>query len=675
MIEAAFAALAERSGFSERSDQIQLSLLLSDLIAERGTGAFEAPTGLGKSLATLVPAIAHAALHGKRIVVATYTNVLAEQYWHKDLPLALSLFEFGELPVPKAQFLIGRQRYVCLTALDEAAPNEVDGFRARADLGIETEFRRQFRGREGLQLWQKVSAPPVCPGRLCPAYDDCYYYKARRGAEDAKIIITNHSVAIQDAIIAGYSEDGTSLLGDYDFLILDEAHDFASAAQNGLEFELSAGKLSMALGLLGRLENSTQRLAQDAGNGQEWAAEVARMRAAIEAKQRDLLGFGFSEGKSGILSASPTELEESPAVQQARAADLREASEAYAMEVAALFRDFAKSVQNRLASWRDRDPERARQVAESIGGYQMFFREMGVGAESIFRPRGVSVSYVGRNGQDMMLRQDAIDLAEPLRELIWNRKPYACLSATLAIDGAFDHLRRTLGIDPGFEEILPSPFDFSTQAAVYVPKTGAIPDPTTARREGSEDYYFAAVARELREIIEACRGRTLALFHSRREMEAVFMRMNLPPELPVLMQGKSGAAAVGEKFKAVPESSLFALRSFWTGFDAPGETLSCVVIVRVPFEVPVEPPQIARMAYLNSQGIDPFREHSLANAKMMMRQGVGRLIRSTEDKGVIALLDPRLRSKRYGEEILDNLPANMRRFDDIADAVGWIGLE
>jgi ATP-dependent DNA helicase DinG len=157
-------------------------------------------------------------------------------------------------------------------------------------------------------------------------------------------------------------------------------------------------------------------------------------------------------------------------------------------------------------------------------------------------------------------------------------------------------------------------------------------------------------------------------------MESVYALMEPIPDLPLYIQSRSGAASVGERFKSEVRSSLFALRSFWTGFDAPGETLSCVAIVRVPFEVPVDPAQIARNAYLASKGLDGFRSHSLPNAKMLLRQGVGRLIRRNEDKGIIAILDPRLRTKRYGEEILANLPPGMRTFDDSGEAAAWVGL-
>jgi ATP-dependent DNA helicase DinG len=157
-------------------------------------------------------------------------------------------------------------------------------------------------------------------------------------------------------------------------------------------------------------------------------------------------------------------------------------------------------------------------------------------------------------------------------------------------------------------------------------------------------------------------------------MEAVRAHLDLGPDLPILMQTTSGVGAIGERFRELVGASLFALRSFWTGFDAPGETLSCVVLVRVPFEVPVDPPAVVRIAWLQSQGLDAFWYHTLPQAKMLMRQGAGRLIRREEDRGVIAILDPRLRSKRYGEAILANLPPEMRTFDDFLDAMAHVGL-
>jgi ATP-dependent DNA helicase DinG len=674
LIERAFAQLADRPGYIERPDQRQLALLLSDLIEERTTGAFEAPTGLGKSLAALIPAIAHGLVSGRRTVIATYTNVLAEQYWQKDLPLALSLFEEGERA--RAQLLMGRARYLCITALDEYAPDHVDAIRLLVERGTESEFRAVMRkpARELNALWPKVIAPPVCPGRLCPAYDDCYYYNARRGAERAHVVITNHSVVIQDAILKRAVEDGDGLLGNYDFLILDEAHDFPQAAINGLEFELSGPKLSALLGVAGRLEVSLRSVAAQANAEVDLRRHNAAFREAIERAQRDLGSFGALLAKPGILDAAPGEVLDHPQVRSHRAS-ADEGAQSLANAVSEACATYVSGLEHRLAEWRAFLGEPARKASDAVRSYLGYLNEYGIGARNVFHPRGVAVSYVGGATQGVMVRQDVIDLVEPLRELIWDRVPWACLSATLALDGSFDFFRRVTGAEAKFEEILPTPFDFASQAALYLPPPNRIPDPTLARREGCEDAYFDALAQEIANIIRLCEGRTLALFHSRREMEAVFMRLGLPPELPVYMQPKFGAATIGDRFKAKPEASLLALRSFWTGFDAPGETLSCVVLVRVPFEVPIDPPQIARLAYLQTQGRDAFFEHSLPNAKMLMRQGAGRLIRRAEDKGIIAILDARVQTKRYGEQILANLPPEMRTFRDFADAVGHIGLD
>jgi ATP-dependent DNA helicase DinG len=671
LIETAFQRLAQRPGFVDRPAQRQLALFLGDLIEGKRSGAVEAPTGLGKSLAALIPAIAHAIADKRRTVIATYTNVLAEQYWHKDLPLALSLFEDAAVD---CRFLIGRQRYACLAAMEEHQSQDREEFQRFAKLGIETEYRR-FARRSNDAAWLKISTPPVCPGRLCPAYDDCFYYNARRKAERAQVVITNHSVVIQDALMATASDDADGLLGPYDFLVLDEAHDFIQAAMNGLEFELSAGKIGTLQGVVARLESALLPLAQSVGEGAAWAKRCTSFRDELDRRLHELAAFSLSLAKGGILQASPAELLDHPQVKAAKSPDGLDGAEAIASRIAAECDAFTVDVRLMMETWAQVRPDAVKLAHESVRNYLNYIGQTGVGAEQVVRPQGISVSYVGQNRQGAMLRQDTVGLAEPLDRLIWSRTPFAMLSATLAVDGEFNFLRKTTGAEPDFEEILPSPFDFGSQAAIYLPKQGRIPDPTLARREGTEQLYYDRLAAEIREIILACQGRTLALFHSRKEMEAVYERIHLPPDLPIYVQLPYGTATVGEKFKREIRSTLFALRSFWTGFDAPGETLSCVALVRIPFEVPTDPPAIARLAYLQIKGEDAFATWTLPMAKMMVRQGAGRLIRSDADKGVIALLDPRLRTKGYGEQFLANLPPEMRTFDDIGDAVGWIGLE
>lgn len=672
LIESAFERLKERPGFVERVDQRQLALLISDLIEEGSTGAFEAPTGLGKSLAALIPAIAHALASGKRTVIATYTNVLAEQYWRHDLPLALTLFD--NTATLRRRLLMGRQRYVCLAEMDEHAPDFTDYLKDNAELGIESEFRKIIRKpyRELGQLWQKVVTPPVCPGRNCPAYDDCFYYSARREAEKAEIVITNHSVVITDALLASADEDKSGLLGKFDFLIVDEAHDFYSAAINGLEFELNSTKLSAMQGVVRRLETLLLPLAQSADEGSEWQGACAHFQQEIERCQKAILSFSLAFQRPGIIDASPPELMEHPQV-VATKTDRAPAAQSIANVIAETCARFTGETEQRINRWKSEQADRARTFVESSRTYLSYVRDFGIGCHAIFVPDGISVSYAGRNFNDVIFRRDVIGVAEPLRELVWNRTPYACLSATLALDGNFDFFSRSTGAEPSFMEILPSPFDYPIHAAIYLPKHGAIHDPGSARKMGIEEDYFRTLAHEIGHIIRVMNGRTLVLFHSRKEMEGVYRHIASEPERPILMQLKTGTADVGQRFVGDVSASLFALRSFWTGFDAPGETLSCVVLVRIPFEVPVDPPQIARLAYLQTLGLDAFREHTLPLAKMLMRQGAGRLLRRAEDKGIIAILDSRLTSKNYGEEILENLPPGMRVFRDFEDAAGYLG--
>ncbi len=673
LIERAFAKLAERPGFVLRTDQKQLAMLLGDMIGEGTTGAIEAPTGLGKSLAALIPAIARAIVDGKRTIIATYTNVLAEQYWRRDLPLALSLFEDQELP--KTAFLIGRQRYVCLSATEEQHPDMLGHLRRSLITGIETEMRAavQHLGRDVVRLWQDVQTPAVCQGRLCPHYHNCYYYSARKEAGKALVVITNHSVVIQDAIMGGAADDDEGMLGKFDFLILDEAHDFPQAAMNGLEFELSGPKIAGMAGIATRLERALQQIAESEGSFLEWQSLAENYRKGLDGIHRKLNLFGMTLVRNGILSATPEDVLEHPQVKMAKLEGRLDEAKELAKDVGDLSLRYVRDVETLLSAWRTELS--ARPAIDGVRNYVTYLREFGGHSDALFSAGGVSVSHASQGNSGALLRRDLVGLAEPLRELVWNRHPSACISATLALDGNFEFFRRTTGFEPQYEEILPSPFDFALQAALYLPEVGTIPDPATARKERREEEYFDALTKELSSIIEACDGRTLVLFHSRREMEEVRRRVVVSPARPILMQMRSGAGAVGEKFLADTHSSLFALRSFWTGFDAPGETLSCVVLVRVPFEVPVDPTQIARLAWMQTMGMDAFRDHTLPLAKMMIRQGSGRLIRRAEDRGIIALLDPRLRSKRYGEEILLNLPQEMRVYDDIADAVGHIGLE
>lgn len=693
LVVQAFERLESLTGFGRREDQVNLALVLCDLIESGATGAIEAPTGIGKSLACLIPAIANS-IHGKRTVIATYTNVLAEQYRTKDLPLALSLFE-GEGAPPPA-FLIGRARYTCLTALREAVNGpaakihlEVDAPRymvAKGETGLESEFRKLaselgVKGRALTQLWSQSSAPAACPARACPDYDACFYYRARDAAQKAGVVITNHSVVIQHGLMqlpSENDEDGpesAGLLGAPDFVILDEAHDFAQAAASGLEFVLSQRGLDSVLAVAQRVESQVSKILRQTSDRDLLRNSLSTLEKALAAASAEL-GLNQDLKEGSVIAVGNSDWLDHPALRSRKEAAGSIVAERIATSVGDALRTFTKSVRDgaeaAVTAGGAAEGDVKREISALTGCFALL-NGAAFGAIGVTMPQPGQISWstqeAARDGTlQPALRTDTVDLRSPLREILWGRIPAACVSATLAVDGNFDFLRRTVGFEPQYEEVLPSPFDYARQAVICIPKEGRIPDPSTARGPGREQYWDA-LAREVTAVIRRMSGRTLALFHSRREMEEVYARLTLPESLPVLIQPRYSPAGVADRFRANPAASLLGVRSFWTGFDAPGATLSCIILARIPFEVPVLPPQIARMVMLAQDGLDPFTSHTLAQAKMLMRQGTGRLIRTESDCGLICLLDPRIRTKPYGESILENLPPGMTVFDDLADVI------
>lgn len=666
----AYDNLFSLAGFSNRPAQRQLSALVADLIHDGTTGAFEAPTGLGKSLAVLIPAIASAVTDGKRIVISTYTNVLAEQYWRKDVPLALSLFDFPK--PPKVQLLEGKGRYVCKINLAARAPEVNVKFAPMARQGLESELRESLK----LRLpWNQVNAPEACPGRFCSEYSRCYYYNARSAATKAQIVITNHSVVLQDALILRNADSDGSLLGPYDFLIVDEAHDLPSAARSAFEFELKDSSFDQVEGLLGRLLETLSPVAIEAGDPSSLSEAAQEVLNALSSA-RNLWRDFSAVAQPGILFVSPQGLLENPSLKsQVVGPELQKSASRVGEIFGASLLAFIQRLETAKARWAEKLEDKLGIAVEVSRSYQQILESIANSSLELSMPQGVSVVYVKSERGEVSIKSEVVDVAPILEEILWSKRTSCSLSATLALDGNLEFYKNLSGVPSVVEEILPSPFDYRTQAAVYLPSTDKIPDPSEMRKQNRIEVYFDAVARELETIITALQGRTLALFASKKEMDEVSQRMRLPEHLPLLVQGAGSSTLISEQFRKDHKTSLFALRSFWTGFDAPGETLSCTVIVRIPFEVPVDPPARVRSSYLVSQGRDPFQEYTLTQAKMMMRQGAGRLIRTMDDKGILAILDPRLRSKRYGEDILANLPSNMNVFNDIYEAMASVDLK
>ncbi|GBC92519.1 putative ATP-dependent helicase DinG [bacterium HR15] len=698
-IHDAFSRLEARAGFEARPAQHEMSAFIAECLSTGQTACIEAPTGVGKSLGALIPLIAWTLATGKRVVVSTYTNVLAEQYWRKDLPLALELFgEAGsEL---KTQLVMGRSRYACIdriygregTHLEPALLRFLKEWVPLAQEGVESElapFLRRKGVPEGLtrDLWRQIATPPACRARTCPHYASCFYYRQRRAAANAQLIITNHSVVLTDALLKASGAEG--LLDEYDWLLVDEAHDLPEAACSALEFELSPETLEE---MIRNASSLSHQIANALEGEQRPDALLHTIAELVQVLSRGChaavapLNMADIPSEGRIVAIAPKiflsdpdgypgkenfpELMEDESVQKASRTDwlpvLQAVVENLQSELRRFYSEIKRELKHHRAQMTDRQYEAVR---EAVNQYASWFRNLYTGLNLLVNPVE-GVSWVEAAPMGWRACYQPLEVGAWLAEHLWSRQPATLMSATLTIDGTFDFFLRQVGLSEGVRTLcLPPVFDYARQCALYLPPRGVLPPPPRSARSHDAPAYYRAVAEQLMQILQATRGRALVLFTSRAEMEAVRDALPPMPSLRLMMQGDSANADLSQRFREDTESVLFGLRSFWTGFDAPGETLSCVVLVRIPFEVPVSPPQVARHALLRWRGEDPFESWTLPRAKQQVRQGFGRLIRRADDRGIICLLDARFHTRPYGKQILANLPPNIPIYHRIEDAI------
>ena len=682
-IAAPFARLEAREGFEARPVQREMANFIADCLQHGQTACIEAPTGVGKSLGALIPLIAWVLTTGKRVVISTYTNVLAEQYWRKDLPLALELFGEASQQV-RTQLVMGRARYACIdriygresSMLEPALVRFLREWVTVAQEGVESElapFLRRKAVPEGLlrDLWRQIATPPACRARTCPYYANCFYYRQRRAAANAQLIVTNHSVVLTDALLKASGADG--LLDNYDWLLVDEAHDLPEAARSALEFELSPDTLNEIIRNASSLSHQIANALEGEQRPESLLNVVAELvQVLARGCQAAIAPLNAVEipPEGCILAINPPELAEDEAVRKAARPDWLPMMQAVVESLQSQLRQFYTEIKRELKPYRAQMSERQYEaVREAVNQYASWFRNLYKGLNQLVNP-SEGVSWVEATPKGWRACYQPLEVGSWLAAHLWSQQPAILMSATLTIDGSFDFFLRQVGLSEAIRTLrLPPVFDYARQCALYLPPRGALPAPPRSARSHDAPAYYKAVAEQLTQILQATRGRALVLFTSRAEMEAVREMLPSIPELRLMVQGESANADLSQRFREDTESVLFGLRSFWTGFDAPGETLSCVVLVRIPFEVPISPPQMARHALLRWRGEDPFESWTLPLAKQQIRQGFGRLIRRADDRGIVCLLDARLHTRPYGKSILANLPANIPVYHLIEDAV------
>ncbi len=653
-------------GYRRRPQQERLAqaieLTLGQEVGEQGPQQLlaEAGTGTGKSLAALTAAIltGRAGEDPKRYVVATATNALLGQYVKKDLPWLEEVLGQVGIDFTWAP-LKGVSNFLCLARLadrpaianleqllDEIAPDENGDYTHtgdRDDVTTPIDQRRE---------WQLVSSTSdECPGRSkCSFASQCFALRHKDAAMEADIVATNMAVLLTDTKIARESagEEGRgqrihALLGPYDGLIIDEAHELEEQATSHLGFDIKQG------GLLKWADQAVSFLSVHEGVDEQRAGKSfqahQRVTDAVEALSQPIADQ-LKNDETGSLGADFITDHAEKFVELYNALD--------ELRIRVVNRKIADSSdQEKEAAIRDRVMTVGRNFLVNIKAVLLADPgEMVRWAETYGNER-LTI------GKRWVIKTAPIDVGPYLREELWSRYPAVLMSATLSAgtgEHRFEYIVRRLGLTGTAATLdVGTPFDYRTQALLYIPDK-SVPAPAGQTRSEWETWVTMATM----ELVRAARGGALLLYTSRRVMQDAYEA--LAPSLradgiDALVQGGGMSnSELAERFRADEHSVLFGLRSFMTGFDAPGNTCRLVVLDKLPFPVPTDPIVSARSGAIERQGGSPFSELVVPSMTLTLMQAYGRLIRSVNDRGVVAIMDPRLSSKGYGQGIVKALP-------------------
>jgi ATP-dependent DNA helicase DinG len=613
-------------GYEPRQGQHAMAKAVAAALASGGTLLVEAGTGTGKTLAYLIPAI----LSGKRMLVSTGTKNLQEQIFFKDLP---ALREALGIPFT-ATLMKGRSNYLCLHRFEQYRLDARDPFLLpvidRWAKETETGDRAELHQLpEDLPAWKDIAADSeTCLGSECPRYDDCFVTRMRQRAAESDIVIVNHHLLCADASVrqSAYGE----VIPTCPTLVIDEAHQLEDVATQFFGVAMSNYRIDDLVHDAERLPGSTEldgALLRVEETGRAFFAGLA-MAPRREDRARYTAESIADHVEGGMALAGALEgLEES---------------------VGRIFRLKPDATNTTV----ERPKASPGEVVEENQAAKAILRRAGELAGDLrFLLRASDtdfVYYVEFRGKGTFLRASPIDVSRILPEALFEeRRTVVLTSATLAVDGSFEYARNRLGITDATELRVPSEFDYRRQAILYLPQR--MPQPRAAN-------FSEAAAREVLEILKRTEGRAFVLFTSYAVMHTVqrFVEMTLP--YPVLVQGTAPRSVLIDRFRRTPHAVLLATSSFWQGVDVVGEALSCVVIDKLPFASPSDPVTAARIEAIRERGGDAFAEYQVPLAILALQQGLGRLIRHRTDRGVLAVLDPRLRTMGYGRRFLESLP-------------------
>jgi len=615
--------------YEYRPGQIQMADAVMRAFEDRHHLIVEAGTGTGKTLAYLVPAVAAALGGAGRVIVSTGTKNLQEQLMEKDIPFLQSI-------LPKkfaATYMKGRSNYLCLQRFHRSADSpvltgleeldyfeEVTGWASTTETGDRAELAYL---PENLSFWRHIDArAETCSGQKCPDFDPCFITRMRNRATEAEIVVVNHHLFFADLALRGSAYG--RVLPDYSAVILDEAHLIEDVASEYFGAQVSNYQID------DWVRDCSRVPFENAEVDREVTKTLSRL---TEFADRFWMGFRQGRSEESRFPLVPGTFARKDLHGELQPTPLGDAYMALDGTLARL--------ETTLDALQEKPPE-VENLVRRVRQFRFDLQFIVSGSDRKF------VYWLDRRGRGVFLRASPIDVSGLLQDKLFDTVPTVVLtSATLSSAGSFSFIKDRLGLHEAKGLIAESTFDYESQAILYLPQS--MPDPRSSE-------WAAAAAAEVIKIVRATEGRAFVLSTSLSGMQSLYDLASQHLDFPCLVQGTASKSQLLKTFRETPHAVLFATSSFWQGVDVRGEQLSCVIIDKLPFAVPTDPIVAARQRFIEDNQGSSFFEYSVPQAVISLKQGLGRLIRSTTDRGVLAVLDPRLRTKRYGQTFLQSLP-------------------
>jgi ATP-dependent DNA helicase DinG len=648
-------------GFEPRDGQRRMAEAVASVLDTGGTLLAEAGTGTGKTLAYLVPAI----LSGQRVLVSTGTKNLQEQIFFKDIPA----LETSLGVTFTATLMKGRSNYLCLqrfqtmegtyesTGMFEAGDVYEQGAASESEKSIFLPVIRDWAARtatgdraeladlpEDLALWNHISATAeTCLGAECPQFGECFVTKMRQRAAESDVVIVNHHLLCADASVrkGNFGE----VIPSCTALVVDEAHQLEDVATQYFGLAFSTYRFDDFLRDADR-SLSEARASHEAVDAVDTAWDPHQLERAVRSLTRvGDRGKQFFQRLADARQAAPPN-------QESRIRYTGETIADYLEDGAALvgaIEGFEATVALMLHGLDSSPVAPADGSIETLQSLQRRANELHRDLRLLLRGDDPDLVYfLETRGRGIFLRAAPVDVSRLVREAVFDRfRSVILTSATLAVDNSFAYVKGRLGVREADELCVPGEFDYASQALLYLPRR--MPPPKSPG-------FAAAVAVEAIDILRRTRGRAFVLFTSYAVMRAVHREVEVAVPYPVLLQGQAPRSTLLQMFRSTPNAVLLATSSFWQGVDVVGEALSCVIVDKLPFASPGDPVTAARIDTINAKGGDAFGDYQVPLAILTLQQGLGRLIRHRSDRGVLAVLDPRLRTTGYGRRFLSALP-------------------